>query len=323
MWLTRALNPGLALFSSSTFAAALDDADGQTLLWSLLRGETIAGRRPALDQAVEESARHGADVCRALGRGVLDALTLLLAALRRRQQDDAAVFEHSLTVLYRVLFLLFAEARGLVPLWHPVYRDRYSLHTIVSALLAGAPCRGLWQTLHAISRLAHAGCSVGELKVTAFNGRLFSPVSAPGVETRVRDDVMRRAIVAVSSTPAGAGAPRMRVSYQDLDVEQLGAVYEQVLDYEPGPRGTSTLIRTRDARKSSGAFYTPRALTASLVRWTLASLSRRQIRRRHPAAARRRSGKWAAARSWLRRAATSLRLWKTRSSGKAGGTPAT
>jgi hypothetical protein len=255
-------------------AAALDDEDGQAVIWSLLRAEAMAPPVTVLDQAVQASARHGADVCRSLGRGVLDALTLLLGALHRLRRPDAAdVFEHSLTVLYRVLFLLFAEARGLVPLWHPVYRDRYSVNTIVSTLLAGRSYRGLWQALQAITRLAHAGCAAGELKVNAFNGRLFSPTQAASFAKQpIGEDVMKGAIVAVSSTPGTASRPRTRISYRDLDVEQLGAVYEQVLDYEPDPRGPATLVRTRDARKSSGAFYTPRALTASLVRQTLAPL---------------------------------------------------
>ena len=105
----------------------------------------------------------------------------VIAGVGSRRAGDSrrdVLFEHSLTVLYRILFLLFAEARGLVPLWHPVYRDRYSLDTIVSALLAGRSQRGLWRALQAISQLAHSGCSAGELTVTAFNGRLFSPAQA-------------------------------------------------------------------------------------------------------------------------------------------------
>jgi hypothetical protein len=256
--------------------SALEDADGQALLWTLLRAEAMSRPRPVLEDAIERSARHGAEVCRALGRGVLDALAALLGALRRHaRHDPTIVFDHSLTIIYRVLFLLFAEARGLVPVWHPVYRDRYSVDTIVSSLLAGRACRGLWHALHAISRLAHAGCSAGELTVTAFNGRLFAPSHASTFERRpVPDPVMREAMVAVSSAPGAAGRPRIRISYRDLDVEQLGTVYEQVLDYEPDPAGASVLVRTRDARKSSGAFYTPRALTASLVRRTLEPLVR-------------------------------------------------
>src|SRR4051812_34548782 len=219
-------------------AATLEDPDGQALLWSLLRADAIASRTSTLEHAVEESARHGATVCRSLGRGVLEALALLVGALRGRHRDAGVVFEHSLTVLYRVLFLPFAEARGLVPLWHPVYRDRYSLEAIVSTLLADRSCRGLWSALQAISRLAHAGCTAGELKVTAFNGRLFSPSCASIFDRRpIPDPVMREAVVAVSTTPE-ARRPRTRIAYRDLDVEQLGAVYEQVLDYQPSPGGT-------------------------------------------------------------------------------------
>ena len=122
-----------------------------------------AARRCSIAPAL--SARHGVAVCKALGDGVLDALGLLLTALAASRPDHTpqVLFEHSLTVLYRLLFLLFAEARGLVPLWHPVYRDRYSIDAIVTTLDRRAPVRGLWHALQAISRLAHAGCAAGEL----------------------------------------------------------------------------------------------------------------------------------------------------------------
>ncbi|HVZ21035.1 MAG TPA: N-6 DNA methylase, partial [Vicinamibacterales bacterium] len=170
----------------------------------------------------------------------------------------------------------FAEARGLVPLWHPVYRDRYSLEAIVTALVAERPCRGLWHAVRAISRLAHAGCAAGELRVTAFNGRLFAPMHAAAFErTRVGDGPLAATILALSTTPPTARRGRTRIAYADLDVEQLGAVYEQVLEYEPSStRGRVSLERTRDARKASGTFYTPRALTAHLVRRTLDPLVR-------------------------------------------------
>ena len=126
------------------------------------------------------------------------------------------------------------KRRGLLPLWHPVYRDRYSLDTIVTALLQGRRYRGLWQAVQAISRLAHAGCSAGELRVTAFNGRLFSPSQADTFDrTPISDAVMGQAVVAVSTTPVNRHGGRARIVYRDLDVEQLGAVYERVLDYEP------------------------------------------------------------------------------------------
>jgi N-6 DNA Methylase/Eco57I restriction-modification methylase len=272
----------------------------QQLLWTVLRADAIAGDSPLVDRVVDLSRRHGVQVCRVLGDGVLEALALLVRTLAagKRPAVMPVLFEQSLTVLYRVLFLLFAEARGLLPVWHPVYRDRYSLDTIVTALLRGQRYRGLWQAVQAISRLAHAGCSAGELRVTAFNGRLFSPSQADAFDrTPISDGVMGQAVVAVSTTPihgtsnpsTGSGLSRAssrdkrtcpttvcdgraRIVYRDLDVEQLGAVYERVLDYEPVSGRDATLLRTREVRKSSGTFYTPRALTSFLVRQTLEPL---------------------------------------------------
>jgi hypothetical protein len=260
------------------------EPSAQQLLWTVLRADAIGGEPPLIDRVVDLSRRHGVRVCRVLGNGVLEALALLVGtmAARKRAGSTPVLFEQSLTVLYRVLFLLFAEARGLVPLWHPVYRDRYSLDAIVTTLLRGQRYRGLWQAVQAISRLAHAGCSTGELRVTAFNGRLFSPSQAEAFDrTPIADTVMGRAVVAVSTTPVNGGPTRTRptnrrarIVYRDLDVEQLGAVYERVLEYEPTSRGDAPLVRTRDARKSSGTFYTPRALTAYLVRQTLEPLAK-------------------------------------------------
>ena len=250
------------------------EAAARTVFWSAIRAEVMAARPPLLDRATVMSARHGAAVCKALGDGVLDALGLLLTALAsaRPAQSPHVVFEQSLTVLYRVLFLLFAEARALVPMWHPVYRDRYSIDAIVATLIAGRRYRGVWHAVLAISWLAHAGCSVGELKVTAFNGRLFAPAhSAAFDRTRIEDAVMGAAVMAVGTTSSRATG-RARISYRDLDVEQLGAVYERVLEYEPVAGSAPRLNRTREARRSTGTFYTPRAVTAFLVRRTLEPL---------------------------------------------------
>ena len=252
------------------------EPEAQAVLWTVARAGAIIGNPPLLDTAVALSRHHGTQVCRALGAGVLEALEVLLTALTRGgRQPSTVLWEQSLTVLYRVLFLLFAEARGLVPLWHPVYRERYSLETIVTTLLEDRECKGLWRAVQAISRLAHAGCTAGELRVTAFNGRLFAPSQAVAFDsTRLSDNIMGRTVIALSSTPNGSHGGRTKILYRDLDVEQLGAVYERVLEFEPTQDGALPLNRTRDIRKSSGSFYTPRALTTFLVRQTLEPLIR-------------------------------------------------
>jgi hypothetical protein len=249
----------------------------------------------SLHALVAASDRHAAGVCRSLRDGVLEASEHILRAfvvngphsrLRRfggasrssRQRFGAArtEFEQALTIVYRMLFLLFAEARALVPLWHPVYRESYSLEALRD--IAEEPRRmpGLWDALRAIARLAHAGCRAGDLRVTPFNGRLFSPARTPLAERRDLDDeAARQAVRALSARPTPDRAGRERIAYRDLGVEQLGAVYETLLDYQPSlDRDGVRLACGSGIRKATGTFYTPQPIADYLVRRTLAPLAR-------------------------------------------------
>ncbi|MCC7032795.1 MAG: N-6 DNA methylase [Acidobacteria bacterium] len=250
-------------------------------LWLLARADAVGLEGSSeLASAVAASDRHGVDVCAALAGGVLDALGQLVAALDRaaatRRRDDprgdARIFEQSLTVVYRLLFLLFTEARGLVPTWHRVYRQSYSMDALCQRVLEGPPARGVWATMQAMSRLAHAGCHADDLEVTAFNGRLFAPARTPLAERKgVPDGTAAGALRALATTPSKAG--RERIAFHDLGVEQLGAVYERVLEYEPVRTGRALTLRpTSTDRKTTGSFYTPRAVTDFVVRRTLAPL---------------------------------------------------
>jgi len=232
----------------------------------------------ALDTLVHESDRHGASVCRSLKDGVLsasaDVLTALVRPARARKTSvPADSFEQALTIVYRILFLLFAESRCLVPLWHPVYRDSYSIEAL-SLLAERSDARGLWDVLRAIARLAHAGCHAGDLRVTPFNGRLFAPGRTPLAERRDLDDeAARRALIALSTRPSSDRSAREKIAYRDLGVEQLGAVYETLLDYQPRvTRDSVSLAAGSGIRKSTGTFYTPQAIAEYLVRRTLSPL---------------------------------------------------
>jgi hypothetical protein len=234
----------------------------------------------SLHALVSASDRHSAGVCRSLREGVLTASAEILRALvarRIRPKSAPSVqesFEQSLTIVYRMLFLLFAEARALVPVWHPIYRESYSIEGLRDAAEQSPPAPGLWDALRAIARLAHAGCRAGDLQVTPFNGRLFAPARTPLADRRDLDDgAARRAIVALSTRPAPDRAGRERIAYRDLGVEQLGAVYETLLDYEPrAERATLSLEPGSGVRKATGTFYTPQPIAEYLVRRTLGPL---------------------------------------------------
>ena len=264
------------------FAALLEDPRGAIVLSALANHNALSersGDEAALAAIVARSAAYSSRVCRALGRGVLTALQELTNAFGASGSRPAAlnhgatrVFDQSLTMVYRVLFLLFAEARGLVPVWHETYREAYTIDALCRRIgeRPGAP--GFWAALQAISRMAHTGCRAGDLEVTAFNGRLFSPAHAPLVEQRrVPDAVAQRVVMSLAT--AESASSRSRIAYYDLGVEQLGSVYEQVLEYELEPSAAAFALRpTSTERKTSGSFYTPRAVTEFLVRRTLQPL---------------------------------------------------
>ncbi len=212
----------------------------------------------------------------------------MLGALIARRPAAAldGALEQALTIVYRILFLLFAEARGLVPLWHPIYRESYSLDGLRAAAEHVGSAPGLWDGLRAISRLAHAGCRVGDLRVTPFNGRLFSPSRTPLAERQDLDDEAgSRALLALATRATVDRAGRERIAYRDLGVEQLGAVYETVLDYEPriaatpgssGGTRPSRVVASMHLgsarRKATGTFYTPQPIAQFLIRRTLGPL---------------------------------------------------
>ncbi len=189
----------------------IDNEQSFAVFWGLLRADAMrssASERPLLDSAVELSERHRAAVRNALQQGVHEALGHLLdalsAAARRKPahrsttaRDAVSTFDEALIVIYRILFLLFAEARGLVPRWHPIFRDSYTIEALREPveLLRRPP--GVWEALQAIARLAHRGCRIGSLRVPPFNGRLFSPAHAPLADS-------------VPSTTASSGAPSWR-----------------------------------------------------------------------------------------------------------------
>jgi hypothetical protein len=256
---------------------ALEDDRTVRVLWGILHASALLGGTDGalVDRVVSRCDSHRVEVGRSLQHGVHDALCRLIGAfhLASRRQAPARILDESLIVVYRMLFLLFAEARSLVPRWHPVYRESYTIGGLQQELEQRGVSSGIWEALQAIARLAHRGCRAGTLRVQPFNGRLFSPVDAPLADTLPLDDrAVGDAILALTIRRGREGPER--ISYGDLGVEQLGTVYEHLLDFDLGAvngSGPAVFVKT-GRRKATGSFYTPRTLTEFLVRRTLAPL---------------------------------------------------
>ncbi len=205
-----------------------------------------------------------------------------MPCLRGQSLDEALV------IVYRLLFLLFAESRHLTATGDGATGEAYGLSAISRKAWRDGQVRGLWSALAAITRLSRAGCQSRSLIVAPFNGHLFAREAAPSLEleSRVRqpgslsskrDAALGDALVALASRDSAAG--RQEISYADLGVEQLGAVYERVLDLDPSVLPSQVARpaaprRHSARRKEHGTFYTPQALAEYVVRRTLAPLVR-------------------------------------------------
>lgn len=202
----------------------------------------------------------------------------------------AELREATLILLYRLLFILYAEDRDLLPVRDERYDD-YALRKIrldiakrrdANDTLSATACR-YWQHLTDLFRIISQGdASIG---MPAYNGGLFEETRAP-LLARARipdarfaplfDDLARRPDIL-----------RAWINYRDLSVQHLGGIYERLLEYSltveysPLPQAGEGLgervrqIMARPAsfaRKTSGSYYTHDGLVKLIIRETVGPL---------------------------------------------------
>ena len=242
--------------------------------------------RLALDEGRLWEERVRAELSDAVFGEVYPRLIAALAAAdpaARPTDDDgylAALREAALTLLYRLLFALYAEDRDLLPRRSRDYDD-YGLSPwrdgIGERIDAGDRFSAKQSRLYCVC-LQLFGCidrgddSIG---VPPYNGGLFRPDRAPLLErARLPDAAFAPLFDLLSRT--NKGDRRVRINYRDLSVRELGAIYERLLEFAPvadasGPDGL--IIRaTPFARKGSGSYYTPEDLVRLTIRRTLEPL---------------------------------------------------
>jgi hypothetical protein len=215
-------------------------------------------RLPAL---LKKSRDAQAAVSTALAEQVLGALHELLRGLDSAEpaliRDLAAsrpdhLYEGLLAVLMRLVFVLYAEDRDLLPSRtdgraREIYETSYSVRGLYATLVEDAALnpdtmderRGGWGRLLALFRLIHKGHKTHF--VQARGGKLFDPDGFPFLEGRATEEQPGR-ILNVSDgcllrileglmTLKVRGGERERLSYRALDVEQIGSVYETVMGF--------------------------------------------------------------------------------------------
>lgn len=191
------------------------------------------------------------------------------------------VRQGTLVLLYRLLFVLYAEDRNLLPDETGPYAD-YALTrqriAITERLTAGrvypASYREIWSRLTGIFRAIAKGDD--DLGIPPYNGGLFSGDTAPILErVALPDPVMADVIFRLShqTDPTSGRAPKY-INYRDLSVQQLGSVYERILEHDIRARedGTVEVVVDPSARKGFGSYYTPEELVTLVIQRTVGPL---------------------------------------------------
>ncbi len=195
----------------------------------------------------------------------------------------AEVRDAVLTLLYRLLFILYAEDRGLLPVNDGRYDD-YAFRSRVredvgrrrERLGTFSPAGSkYWCAVDDLCRIIGGGDpAVG---LPAYDGGLFDPDRAPLLaRVRLGDDVMADVVDALSfERTAGR---RRYVNYRDLSVRQLGSIYERLIEHEVArvegdSGGEAVAVRLNVfARKDSGSYYTPDDLVGLIIDETVGPL---------------------------------------------------
>jgi hypothetical protein len=237
-----------------------------------------AGAEFTFEGLLKESRSRQADVTKELASQVFEAMELLLAGFEAasiRDQasgrwdylraaleasDDPATKDHAyqglLSVVLRLVFLLYAEDKGLLP--YPADNTFYAQHLSVKGLYdelvadAGQHPESMFHRYGAYGRLlslfraVYYGVEHADLKLPPRRGRLFDPSTFPFLEGGLPGST---AAYRVPEERADAHPPSLddgtvyevlhrliffqgqRLSYASLDVEQLGSVYESLMGY--------------------------------------------------------------------------------------------
>lgn len=260
------------------------------LLWLVCHQSRVEADKPEsclLEQWTHAATQDGTRALDTLRHGVEDAIQTLGAgflahpgnhelhvALRDGALDGADYYRQLLRLVYRLLFLFVAEDRDalLDPNGDPLARERYlayystrRLRDLAIKRRGGRQHDRYEQLKLVMAALDTDGCA--PLALPALGSYLWSR-DATGLlaDCQLANDDLLSAIRSLSTIDEGI---RRAVDFRNLGSEELGSVYESLLELHPTlDRATATFTLDEVAgseRKTTGSYYTPTSLISSLL----------------------------------------------------------
>jgi len=283
--------------------AALIQVDGKSFLDRVL--EDSNQYAVELEADIKERAYDVVEVlCRGFAAGFShDELT---------EQTLKTIYDNSLTLLYRLLFVFYAEARELLPLTtNQSYHEKYSIHkltqeideTLAKSYQLSSKSTIYYQRISSLSKLINEGDP--DLGVPEYNGGLFDPGEHPFLEQHaIVDAFLVQAIHQLARIPDKKLGREVAVDYNTLSERHLGSIYEGLLEFKPriAPSDLVTikdkgsikyapadkypdkkiaykkdelyLANDKGERKATGSYYTPEYIVNYIVENTLDPLTK-------------------------------------------------
>lgn len=249
------------------------------------------------DLSVDKLLQASVDYARAVGDSLKDQVYEALRHVAQGFLDSHAntfqltpetlktIYDHSLIVLYRLLFILYAEARDLLPVRESRgYGESYSFDSVKKSIQTNLSTRlpllpqtvTLWPQLATLFAFINKGSAA--LDVATFNGGLFDSARYPFLEQySVGDQHLQQAVDKLARVDG------QFVDYRDLAERHLGTIYEGLLEFHleqaeaSDSAWTIDLKTAKGERKATGSYYTPDYIVKYMVEETLGPVLRQAV----------------------------------------------
>ncbi len=257
----------------------------------------------AIEKIEKELKGKMEDILSGIGLGFKDAIVEATGQEKIDEDTRKELYQDSITVLYRTLFIIYAESKGLLPLDNNEYAVNSIQKMIGEATIEGNFDEGIefWEKLETVFSWIDKGHETANLTLKAYNGGLFDNKDRKILSKyKIKNRHWLKTLLKLSYYES-KGKTTGKIDFRDLSTRSFGTLYEGILDYnmfiaeeelvkrvakskvsyiplkETKAKKTEVIIEkgeiylSEDAleRKETGAYYTPEPIVEYIVKNTV------------------------------------------------------